>query len=190
MADENTQAVGAAQDATPEKPTTPEATEEEPFDRARAQALIDKLREENKAYKAKARKADELEAAEKARQEAELTEAQKLQKRLQEAEAELAKTRHTSLQITIAAKVGIPATLASRLTGETAEDMEADARSILAEIQKAAKPTAPSVGATNPGQQASANETREQKRARLLGTGSNPFSVGGGVHWGSDKPEG
>lgn len=182
MADENTQAVGAAQDATPEKPTTPEATEEEPFDRARAQALIDKLREENKGLKSKAKKAEELEAAEQARKEAEMTEVERLKAELQKYQTELARREREALQSSIAAKVGLPAALAARLSGETPEEMEQDAKAILAEIQKVAKPTAPPVGVTNPGPGATQAETVEQKRERLLGKRADPFAGGGVIY--------
>lgn len=185
MADENTQVVGGVQDTTPEKPI--DATDET-FDPARAMALINKLREENKAYKSKAKKADEYEAAETARQQSEMTEAEKLRKELEATKANLAKREREAMQREVAARVGIPSSLASRLTGETPEDMEMDAKTILAEIQKAAKPTAPPVGATNPGSGASATETPAQKRERLMGGSTDIFSHGGGIYWGPDQP--
>ena len=187
MADENTQAVEAAQSTASEKPTVPETTEE-PFDAARAMALINKLREENKALKPKAKKADDYEAAEQQRREAELTEAEKLRKELEKTKADLARREHEAMQATIAARVGIPAVFAARLTGETPEDMEADAKAILAEIQRL-KPAAPAVGATNPGSNATANETPKQKRERLMGGHVDVFGSGGGIVWGPDKPD-
>lgn len=161
------------QDTTPTSQPTPSDATEEHFDEARAMDLIKKLRDEVKALKGKAKKADDYEAAEQQRKDAELSEVDKLRKKLSETEAALTARTREALQRDVAARVGIPASLASRLAGDTAEDMEKDAKAILDEIQKVAKPAAPALGATNPGSSASAQETTAQKKARLMGNRVN-----------------
>lgn len=62
-----------------------------------------------------------------------------------EAEAERQRAHAASLQVLrrdIAAKLSIPAILADRLVGDTAEEMEADAKTLLAGLPKQSLPTA------------------------------------------------
>lgn len=65
----------------------------------------------------------------------------------------------------IAAKIGLPANLALRLVGETAEDIEKDAKTLLDTLPKAPKPNAGTV--PNPGAGAETGETREARLKRL-----------------------
>ena len=117
---------------------------------------------------AKYRKAAEaIEAERKAKEEAELSETEKLRKRAAELEAELKAARIATLQRDAAAKHSLPAELASRLKGETLEELEADANTLAELLPKA---QAPHVKPTNPGNNASGEtETYEEKRRRLLG---------------------
>lgn len=64
------------------------------------------------------------------------------QVKLEAAEAKARLAEHANLQREAAAKVGLPPAFASRLLGETAEDLEADAKALLASIPK---PTAPNL---------------------------------------------
>ncbi|MFA7302062.1 MAG: hypothetical protein WC069_07155 [Candidatus Shapirobacteria bacterium] len=113
---------------------------------------------------AKYRKAAEAaEAERKAKEEAELSETDKLRKKAAELEAELNRARVSMLQRDAATKHNLPPELASRLKGETLEELEADAKA-LAELLP--KPQAPHVNPTNPGGGAS-GETPDQKRIRL-----------------------
>jgi len=163
---------------------TPEVKGDE-FDKARAMALIEKLRAENKeAAKAKKR-LEEFEQAEAKRKEAAMTETEKATKRAAELEAKLKAYERTEAQRKVAEKVGLPAALATRLQGETPEELEADAKALLETLPKPTKP-APGINATNPGN-ASTQETREQKKARLAGTSPDVFGTGAGVFWG-EKP--
>ena len=164
-----------------------EMIEGEPFDAARAMRTIEKLRAEIKELKPKARQADELSAAEQKRKEAEMTELQKLQAALEKTQSELKAAQLSQLKKDIAVKVELPLIFADRLQGDTAEELEADAKKILEALPKAPKP--PPVSATNPGAGASQKETIDQQRARVYGTGFSPLdpeyaqSHGGGVIW-------
>jgi len=172
---------------------TPEAetVDGEPFDAARAMRTIEKLRAEIKDLKPKAKQAEELSAAEQKRKEAEMTELQKLQAALEKAQAELEAVRLIELKRSIAAKVELPLVFADRLQGNTAEELEADAKKIMEALPKAPKP--PPVSATNPGAGAETGETVEQARARIYGQGPDVMSPkyarehGGGVIF-RDKP--
>lgn len=86
----------------------------------------------------------------------------------------------------IGEKVGLPAALATRLQGDTDEDLEKDAKALLETLPKQPKPNP---GPTNPGGTATTTETLAQKKERLLGTRSSNPLAGGGVVWGDRKPE-
>jgi len=134
------------------------------------------------AEAAKQRKAlEQVEAERKQREEAEMTALDKANKRAAELEQQLAAISRKQMQSEVAAKVGLPAALASRLQGETLEELEADAAAILETLPKPTKP-APGIVATNPGANGSAAETREQKKARLMGTPGDIWT-GGGINY-------
>lgn len=164
----------AAQSATPANEAPPQA-EGEKFDAERAMALIEKLRNEVKELKPKAKKAEEFEAERAKREEAEMTELQKVAKRAAELEARLKAAERASTAQTIAAKVGLPAAFADRLKGETPDEMEADAKAILEALPKPTqKPATP--GPVNPGANGKTGETKEQRDERLFGTPVQPFA--------------
>jgi hypothetical protein len=58
----------------------------------------------------------------------------------------------------------LPAVFANRILGETPEDMEVDARAMLASLPK---PAAPKVGATNPTDGRPQTETDAERKRRL-----------------------
>jgi uncharacterized membrane protein len=163
----------------------PEGEKPDEFDKERAMALITKLRGEIKDLSGKAKKADEWEQAETKRKESEMTELQKLQKQLAEAQTQLKQEAKARLQREAAEKIGLPATFAKRLTGETPEELEADAKEIFDALPKQEKKT-PNLSPTNPGG-ASQGETTAQRMARIHGTDQDVFSpeaarqLGGGV---------
>lgn len=142
------------------------------------------------AEAAKYRKAVEAaEADKKAREEAEMTELQKAQKRLAELETAYAAKELAERKRVIAEKNGLPPALAVRLQGTSDEELEQDAKALLESIPKPADKQKPSgINPTNPSN-ASADETREQKKARLAGRPIDVFGKGGGIMWG-EKPEG
>lgn len=173
-------------DTATETVEAPEVKGEE-FDKARAMALIEKLRAENKEAAKTKKRLDELEAEKKSKDEAEMTELQKTQKRLADVEAKNKAYERGDAQRKAAEKAGLPALLASRLQGETPEELEADAKALLESLPKPAQKS-PGINPTQPAN-ATQDETRAQKKARL-GPGSiDPFSKGAGIFWG-DKPEG
>ena len=171
-------------DTTP-LPVT-ETAEGNTFDLPRAMALIEKLREEVKELKPKAKAADDLTAAEQKRKEAEITAVQKLEAELAKAKAELKAAQLNDMRRAAAAKVELPLVFADRLKGETPDELEADAKLILAALPKAA-PKPPNLGPTNPGPGASQGESDAQALARIRGQNVNPFDPafaqahGGGV---------
>jgi hypothetical protein len=195
MTEENTVAAGETPVTPPEQPMaeTPAAEEPKgpdgtPFDPERAKATIEKLRGFEKESEKLRKQVAAMEKKEQERLEAELSELEKAQKRLAELEAKAAQLERQQLQREVADKVGLPAALASRLQGNTADEMEADAAALLESLPKAdKKPT--TISATNPGVNANVNETHAQKKARLFGTQGEPFSEsamrekGGGVYF-------
>lgn len=134
-----------------------------PFDPKRAKELIDNLRNEVRALKPKAKKADELEEAERARKEAEMTEAEKASMRIKELETQIADQGRKEAQRTAAEKVGLPSQFIDRLIGDTPEALEADAKVLLEAMRKK---TSSHITTTNPGN-TSVSETDAQRRRRL-----------------------
>jgi hypothetical protein len=166
---------------------TPTAVDEqaEKFEPERAMELIRKQREENKALKKAALELEKYKQREEERKKAEMTELERLKAEYDQAQAELKASRLRTMQIEVAAKLGLPAALSDRLKGETLEEMEEDAKAILEVLPK--QKAAPNTGATNPGEQASKEETRAQKLTRLTG-GEVDIWKGGGINWGPDSP--
>lgn len=148
----------------PETKTVAEAVgkDGEKFDPERAQALIDKLRAEQKELKAKAKRADELEAEAKKRADAELSEIEKATKRAEEAERRANELAHKQAQRDAAEAVGLPLSFASRLQGGSPEELKADAELLLSAMPKPSAKT----NTTNPGN-APAGETDAERRRRL-----------------------
>lgn len=147
------------------------------------------LKEANKEAAARRKRLDELEAEEAKRKEAAMTETEKATKRAQELEAKLKQYERAEAQRKVAEKVGLPAALATRLQGETPEELEADAKVLLETLPKPTKP-APGINATNPAN-ASNEDTFEQRHAKWKSDGQivNPFT-GGGVVWPpTEKPD-
>jgi len=158
----------------------------EPFDKERAMETIRKQREEVKQVKKLAQELERYKSAEEARKLAEMSETDRLKAELDRAKSELKATSIRTMQMEVATKTGLPVALASRLKGETLEEMEADAKAILELLPKSK--TAPNTGATNPGDQASKDETHAAKKARLLGQAPDIYS-GGGINWGEKLPK-
>ena len=124
------------------------------------------LKEANREAAARRKRLEELEAQEAKRKEAEMTEAEKATKRAQELEAKLHAYELSELQRAAAEKAGLPAQLAKRLQGSTAEELEADAKALAETLPKPTKLTA---NPTNPGANGQQKETDAQKKSRLYG---------------------
>jgi len=110
---------------------------------------------------------EHLRQLEDARKKAELSETERLKAELAEREQKLKELTIKTQQQDIANKIGLPAIFATRIQGETPEEMEADARSMLEALPK--QKAAPNAGATSPGENAVTGETEQQKRKRLFG---------------------
>ena len=160
------------------------ALEDEAFDKDRAMKTIQAQREENKALKARAKIADQLEAEAKKRADAELSETERLKKENEEIKAENAKNQDRLMRQEAINKAGLPADFAKRLTGNTAEELEADAMALaktLPQLKIAPKlpPTNPPGGKTI--------ETKQEQHDRVFGKQENVFDMevikarGGGV---------
>ena len=165
--------------------TAVDETQPEEFDKARAMELIRKQREELKQAKKTAAELERYRKLEEERKQAEMTESERLKAELDRVQSELTAKTVRTMQVEVAAKLGLPAALSDRLKGETLEEMEEDAKAILEVLPK--QKAAPNTGATNPGEQASKEETRAQKLTRLTG-GEVDIWKGGGINWGPDNP--
>lgn len=146
------------------------------------QAALRKANAEAAKYR---KQVEAVEKAENERRDAELSEAEKLRKRLAEVEAEAAKLKRAEMQRQAAEKYKLPAVLATRLQGETLEEMEADAEALSKTLLK---PQPPAVPPTNPGGSSTTNtETDAQRHARIYGSGADLFNsteaekFGGGI---------
>lgn len=162
MAEESNAPVTDATAPAPE--VTPVEQEPETLEALKAKLALTEQKAKNKEEEAARvhNKLQRLEADEKKRQEAELSELEKANKKAAELEAENRKLRTDSLKAQIAAKVGLPGALASRLQGETPEEIEADAKEILDTLPKPA-----AINATNPGGGNTVKETDAERKHRL-----------------------
>lgn len=170
--------------------TQPEQSGEQPkFTQSQLDAILkDRLAREEKKR---------AEAAEKAKREAteqELKEKQEWQKIAEAKEAEaktlqqqLNELTHKQLQADIAAKVGLPSVLATRLQGNTPEELEADAKALLETLPKAeSKQKSPGLHPTNPGgTDKDPNLTAQQLIQKLYG--EHDIWGGGGVRAASEQ---
>ena len=172
----------------PETPVTsaPAEVVEEPFDKDRAMKTIQNLRAIEKQAKQNEKELIELRAEKQKRAEAEMTEAQRLQKQADEAKAEAALLKADILRRDVVAETGLPPAFASRLHGDTKDELLADANELLKVLPTLTK--APKIPSTNPGSGSQA-ERDMQKRERLFGKQGSPFDLdtikekGGGVVW-------
>ena len=151
----------------------------EKFDAEKAQALIEKLREEAKGKKALEKKVSEFETKEKELAQKDMTELQKAQLRLDELEKENKAIKRSQMQRTATDKFKLPSEFAELLPGETLEEMEAKAESLSKALPK--QNNLPNLNPTNPN--GNVSETRDQKKARLAGGSTDIFARGGGVNF-------
>lgn len=147
----------------------------DPAEFARVQAA---LKEANKEAADRRKKLEAYEKAEADRKAAEMTEAEKTAAKLKEYEADLAKTRRENLILKVAKAAGLPDELAERLQGATEEELKADAEKLKAFMPAAPEKPKLKIDPTNPGG-AHLEETREQKKARLMGQAPNIWEGGG-----------
>ena len=145
-----------------------ETQQPDEFDKERAMATINKLRQFEKEAKANAKKLEAFEKAEAERKQAEMSEIDKLKAQIAEAEAKAARLEKESLQRKAADEAGLPLVFADRIRGESLDEMVADAKGLLEAMPKP-DPKKTVVNPTNPGQGAGQGETDDQRRKRLFG---------------------
>lgn len=166
-----------------------EVPQEEPFDKDRAMKTIQAQREENKTLKARAKRADELEAEAKKRADAELSETERLKKENDEIKAENAKTKNDLMRREAVEAAGLPANFAKRLTGNTADELLADAQELAKTLPQLK--VAPKLPPTNPSN-SQPIDSEAALRQTLFGGNSTRLDkeglkrLGGGVVW-NDK---
>lgn len=97
---------------------------------ARIRAALAKANKQSEHWRLKAKEADD----------AQLSEVEKAKRDAAEATQELAKIQRDNLLKTVALAEGVPAKWVNRLVGETEEELVADARAILADLNKPKKP--------------------------------------------------
>lgn len=186
MTDQPATGVSETETVDEQKAAVPEAESGEGIEArlARMEAALKKANHEAATYR---KRLEAYEKAEQERKQAEMTELEKAKQRAAQLEVELSALRRSEMQRQVAEKAGLPAALASRLKGETPEELEADAMALAETLPKLTK-SPPPLPATNPGANADGRaETDAQRRARLYGTLGNPFDPvdaekhGGGV---------
>ena len=96
---------------------------------------------------------------------------EKLQAEAAAKDAQLKALERKQLAGGVAARVGLPAPLAERLQGETEEELEADAKALLAAIPK---PAAPNINAGVGGGQLLTDMTAERRAELAARYGVNP----------------
>lgn len=155
---------GAATITTQAQTTTETVGKSAEAQLADMQEALKKANHEAAKYR---KQVEAVEQAEKARKDADLSEMDKLKRDLAEAQQKAKTLEIASLQRQAAEKHGLPPALASRLKGETLEELEADASDL---VKTLPKPQAQKLNPTNPGAEASqSGETVDERRKRLLG---------------------
>lgn len=173
----NAQAVAEQQEAQ-----TPTAGEQQPEQQAQTartftQADVDRLigeriaKERTKAEQlaTKAREEAERKAAEEQGKYQELYEA--AQRRIADTEAKLKAAEIAGIKREVAARHNMPAALANRLQGETAEDIEADAKELMAALPK---PVAPNINSGTGNGATPQTGANVMDKETLLALGLNP----------------
>jgi hypothetical protein len=168
MSDQN---VKSLENSTPETPVTPTATTPvqtggRTYTEQDVERMIkERLEREKVVSERKAKEAADRAAAEA---DAKNGEWEKLAKQreveLEELRSQFKASELAALKRSIAEKVGLSMNLAARLIGETAEEIEKDARALLETLPK---PKQNAGFVPNPGAGGSLGETAAQKRERL-----------------------
>lgn len=151
---------------TPPAASQPAAAEMVSVSRAEWDKMQAALKEANTEAAKRRKEIERIEAERKTAEEAKLSDLEKAQKHAAELEAEIKRRDANDKKRAIAAKVGLPDVLALRIQGETDEEMETDAKAIMAGLPK---PQAPSTKPINPGAGGGTGETKAERIARIMG---------------------
>lgn len=176
-----------AQPAVEPQVTETPIPQEEPFDKERAMATINKLRDIETQAKKDKKELERLQAEEKKRADAQMSETERLQKERDAMAAENAKIKSDLLRREVIEEAGLPATFASRLQGATRDELLADAKELAKTLPQLKVP--PKIPPTNPGPSQPIDNV-QKTRAWLNGASGNPFDPntvkeqGGGVFGG------
>jgi hypothetical protein len=147
-------------------PTPPPASDPAPVPYERFKQVNDELKSLRSRF-------EEIEAETKRRQETELTEQNRWRELAEAREKELLTERIQRTRLEVATKKGLPLDLAGRLQGDTAEQMEADAETLLKFVSQVnVNPGVPptkkrQASAVADLSQLSAEEIRKQKAALI-----------------------
>ena len=114
-----------------------------PADPAPGPVPYDRFKQVNDALVASQKRLEKLEADQKKAADKDAADKGEWEKLAKQHEAELAKERTARLRLEVAGRKGIPVDLVDRLKGETAEDMEKDADSLLAFLKPKEGPGVP-----------------------------------------------
>lgn len=161
-----------------------ETAVEDEYSRERAMNTIMNFRKMEKDWKREKKELEELRTKEAERKQAELTDIEKIKQRADQLEAELREERAGRMRLQVATEYSLPDALASRLKGDTLEELKADAQELAKLLPKTKK--APELPANDIGD-GKKGETDAQKRARIYNRGDDLFNVdsiknkGGGV---------
>ena len=179
--DESQSSTPPTNDGTPAG-TQGETAQTRTFSQADVDRLIAERLEREKGKATKAADAARAEAERKSAEEQgkwkELYEKQ--QSELTQAQAKARELELGKQRSDVAAKVGLPVALADRLRGETPEEMETDAKAMLAALPK---PAAPNINNGAGGQAAGASAMDEAERIRLAsiyGVSAKHFGLSNG----------
>jgi hypothetical protein len=125
-----------------QQPTQQSPAAEKTFTQADIDRIVtERLAKERTKSEAAVKKAQEDAARKQAEEQGKYEQLYKeTQAKLEQAEARTRAAELATLRRQVADKIGLPATLAERLHGETAEDLEADAKTLLASLPKPAAP--------------------------------------------------
>jgi len=160
------------------------------------QIIKDRLaREQAKSLRAQQDAADKAAAEQAVKQGDWQKQAELAAKRAADLENEIKQRDLREKRRSIGVKAGLPEALALRLTGESDEDIEKDAKSILEALPKPIAQPKLSPGPINPGQGGEKGETLAEARARVHGRSAGAFDPavlakkGGGVFMPTAKSE-
>lgn len=135
------------QDPTPQDPQEPQGQQPpatpQPQQEPPGPVPYDRFAEVNRRAKEAEARLQQLEADRKKAEETALAEQNKYKELYEKREQELAAERLSNTRLAVAMKKGIPADLANRLQGDTAEDIAVDADRLLAFLKPASGPGVP-----------------------------------------------
>jgi seryl-tRNA synthetase len=186
---QETTAPAVVESPTSAKATTPEAEPQTLEDLQRTmKALLREKQDANKEAQKLRERLKGFETEAEAKRQAEMSETDKLKEQLAQLEVQAKESRIAAWKAQAAAKHGL-GDAAEFLTGETQEDIDAQAEKLAKMVNK---PPSLTAGATAHGSSGDAKgESPEQRRARLYGSGGgifeNPGASGGGLFWPTEK---